>query len=260
VKPYLLILIEIIGVISVVQILSISPAIKIRRPVLFTQPKREGMSALSLTVLIIIFTALLTQMTPQTMSQMIPFQMFSAAMQLGRPATISLTGLIFQAGLAIILMVPFLLGMYQRKQPWLSAGLKKQMLKGGFQVGLALVLVTVFLRGKINALIYGAHTLEILYLLLGCLVVCFAEEFIFRGFVQLRLTSWLGETNGWLATAALYAFWSVLPLLNAPMETILITAAYRLGLGLLLGWIMRKSGSIIGGWLYHTVHIWLFWI
>jgi membrane protease YdiL (CAAX protease family) len=260
VTPLLIILIEIVGVISVVQILSISPAIKIRRPVQFTQPKREGTSALSLTVLIIIFTALLTQMTPQTMAQMIPFQTFLASMQLGRPVNFSLSGLVFQLGLSIILMVPFLFGMYQRKQPWLSVGLKKQMLKGGFQVGFALVLVTIFLRGKINILIYGAHSLEILYLLLGCLIVCFAEEFIFRGFVQLRLTSWLGEMKGWLATAALYSFWSVLPLLNAPLETILITAAYRLGMGLLLGWIMRKSGSIIGGWLYHAVHIWLFWL
>lgn len=259
-RPYILLLIELIGVVAVVQILSISPAIQLRRPVKFTQPNREGYAALSMIILVIVFTAIVSQFSLMTLVGMIPFQAFLPSLVIARPESFSLTGLIIQVGFMAILVAPFVVGLFRRKQPWLSVGLKKQMLKGGLQVGLALIMIVVFLRGKVTSLIYGPYTLDLLFLFLGSIIVCFAEEFIFRGFVQLRLMDWLGETKGWLAASGLFAIWSVLPLLSAPLETILITTAYRLAMGLLLGWIARRSGGIIGGWMYHTIHTWLFWL
>lgn len=258
-RPILLIVIELIGVIAVTQLLSISPALVGRRPVKFTQPRREGTSAISVAVLIILVTAILSRVSGSMLDGAVAFLPFTSSMSVAKP-TISINGLITQIGLIALLAVPCVINVFRRKQPWLSVGLKQSMLKGGLQVGLALIMITVFLRGKIFTLIKGPYSIEVLYLFLASLVVCFGEEFIFRGYVQLRLMVWWGERTGWLVTAALFTLWSVLPLLNASIETLLITLAYRLGMGLLLGWIARKTGSILGGWMYQTVHLFLFWL
>jgi membrane protease YdiL (CAAX protease family) len=97
-------------------------------------------------------------------------------------------------------------------------------------------------------------------MLLACIATAFVEEFIFRGYIQLRLMDHWGPQIGWLVTAVLCTVWGIIPLLNAPLMTILISAGYRLGLALLLGWIARQSGGIIGGWMYHAAHMLLFWL
>ncbi len=259
-RPYILILIEVVGVLAVIQILSISPSIQIRKPVKFTQPRREGSIAMSMAILVIVVTALLKQFSFVTLTGMIPFLAFLPSLQLDRPSDFTLTTLITQTGLMALFAAPFLVHILQRKQPWLSIGLKKQMISGGLQVGFGLVLILVFLRSKVSNLIQGPYNLEVLLLLIGSLTACFISELIFRGFIQLRLMDWLGETRGWLLTAALFALWSILPVLGQPTEIILITGIYRLSMGLLLGWIARRSGGILGGWIYYTVHTWLFWL
>ena len=259
-RQILPLIIEIVGVLAVLQILSISPAIQLRRPVNFTQPQREGQAALSLAVLIILLIAIMDRFMDFPLQSMGPFAVFNSQYQLTRPEPFGVKTLILQTGLMAIIAIPFLYSIIRRKQPWLSVGLKQQMIKGGLQVGFGLVLISIFLRNKIVNLIYGTYTLDTLLLFIGSLISCFVLELIFRGFVQLRLMAWLGDTIGWLIASSLYALWSVMPILGMTSDVIISTIIYRLGMGLLLGWVARKSGGIFGGWIYNTVHTWLFWI
>jgi membrane protease YdiL (CAAX protease family) len=154
---------------------------------------------------------------------------------------------------------PFLLALAIRRQPLLSVGLSRALMRPGLQLGAALALIAVFLSSKIYTIINGLTAAEGLYLV-AMLIAGLTEEFIFRGYIQLRLMGWLGEIPGWLLAAALYALWHVpqkLILEGVSLPQLGLSLAYLFVWGLLLGWILRKSGSILATGIYHAVHNWI---
>lgn len=85
-----------------------------------------------------------------------------------------------------------------------------------------------------------------------------AEETLFRGYIQLRLTSWLGEHWGWLATGGLYVLWQlpgrIFILGWTELWPLLLFSAIQ---GLLCGYIMQKSGHILAPAMYRWISNWL---
>ena len=159
--------------------------------------------------------------------------------------------------LAVISLLPFIVLLFVRGQPFKSIGWSKENLRAGLTVGLMLVVLTVFLSGKFLILLKGISA-EQGSLFLVILILCLAEETIFRGFIQLRLMSFLGNTWGWLATTGLYLLWQ-LPgrLWVRPFSEIWIELVIAVVQGLLLGWIMRKTGHVTAPALFRAVAAWL---
>ena len=252
-------LVEWMGVIAVTLLLSLSPAFQRRRPVQFVYPRREGIIAISLAVLSALLAAVL--FSSFFSGAALPSDPLTSptAPPANQPFTYSLAQLVQQAELALVAAAPFLLALAIRRQPLLSAGLSRASLRPGLQLGAALALITIFLTNKIYAIINGLTQAELLYLV-AMLIVGLAEEFIFRGYIQLRLMGWLGEIQGWLLAAAIYALWHLpqkLILEGAALPQLGLSLAYLFVFGLLLGWIMRKSGSVLATGIYHAVHNWI---
>jgi uncharacterized protein len=87
------------------------------------------------------------------------------------------------------------------------------------------------------------------YVLL-CVYPAVFEELAFRGVILHRLERVLGDTEAWLVQAAMF---SVLHLMPA------IFLSHFL-LGLLFGWLRRKSGSIYPGMIAHAAwNTWFVW-
>lgn len=95
------------------------------------------------------------------------------------------------------------------------------MLTPAIQLGVAVLLLSIFLRGMLSRLIAGVSTEQGTALLI-ILITCLAEEFIFRGYIQQRLSSWLGKSWGWLAASGLFIIWQIPRLLIVPSGTLLI--------------------------------------
>lgn len=260
-KEYLLLASEWIGVIAVIMILSISPALKKRRPVKFSQPRQESIGSISLVVLIVFFTVLFSKLATEEFRQFIPFQLWeiNKAVLLS-PGDISAGNILTFFGFAAICLLPVIYFVRRKNQPWLSLGLKQEMLPAGLQTGVALILVSVFLRGKVSSLIYGDHNFNQLLLLIASLGAAILTEIIFRGYLQTRLSDWIGEWQGLLIASLFTALWICIPLIGIEWNVLLGLFLYRFLLSCLLGWIYRQSGSIIGGTLYLWIHTWLFWI
>jgi membrane protease YdiL (CAAX protease family) len=243
-KYWLGFLSEWLGAVAVVMIAGASPLFKKVRRIEFRFPRREATYSLSLFAIIFV----------------IAFQFFSNPIF----AFLKNLGAIFPGGelaqraiLAVACVIPFILAMILRGQPLKSIGWSRENLKTGLITGFLVLVLTIFLRGKFLSLLGGVSSEEG-SLLLVWLVYCLAEETIFRGFIQLRLNSFLGTTWGWLATAGLYMLWQ-LPgrLWELPFAEIwpgLIISAVQ---ALLLGWMMRKSGHVIAPALYRAVAGWL---
>ena len=235
---------EWLGAIAVMMIAGVSPLFKKVRQLEYRFPQREATFALSVFALI----------------YLIAFQYFSnPVFGFIKDAASAFAGgeLADRMLLAVICLVPFILALFFRGQPLRSFGWGRENFKAGITAGLLLVAVTIFLRGKFTSLLHGV-TPEQGSLLLVWLLFAAAEETIFRGYIQSRLMAMLGTAWGWLATAGLFVLWQLPGRLwvspFADYWQILVIAAVQ---GLLLGWIMRKSGHVIAPILFRVAAGWL---
>ena len=84
------------------------------------------------------------------------------------------------------------------------------------------------------------------YVALG-LMVPFAEEIVFRGAIQRVLQNVLGERNRWIAIV-------ISALIFGIIHFNLAQGLHAFLVGLLLGWLYSKTGSILPGFVFHWVN------
>lgn len=263
------ILVEWMGVIAVTMILALSPAFK-RRPLIFKYPQREGIVASVLYALLVGGLALIftqAQWAPTVVQGAANFHLPINWLMSGLGSQALAAGaksytpddLLRQLTVSALSLAPFALVLLVRQQPLFSTGLGQQTLRPSLTLGVALGLLTIFLRGKIYTIINSVGPTQGNYLI-AMAGVGLAEEVIFRGFIQLRLTSWLGPLWGWVLTAvafALYHIPSKLLIEHVSLEALAFSLIIPLLFGLLQGWIMQKSGNIAGLAIYHAIHNWM---
>jgi membrane protease YdiL (CAAX protease family) len=225
---------EYLGVIAVMMIAGLSPRLRQRRKLAFQFPMREGLVSLSLFALILLvaFVVFIQFFTPINPKQLLWQRLIVAA----------------------VALVPFGTALVVRGQPIRSVGWGRDLWSNAFRVGLALAFLTIFLRGKIWSLIQGISLDKWIDLLIW-LGIAAAEETIFRGYIQPRVSAWLGDNYGLLVTAVLFGFWQ-LPHLLADPTTLVLRLLLAVAQGLVLGWVMRKTGHVAASWLYRAFSEW----
>jgi len=247
-QSYVSTLSEWLGVLAVIMLLGISPAFR-RAPIGFRYPRREvGVSVSLFTLLYVIafqFYARLGVLSAPDLPRG-PYFAAGALDSLQRAMILAAIGLaVFIAALAL------------RGQPLRSLGWGRAGLGAALRMGLGVAIMIIFLRGKGTAVIDGL-TGEEGTALLFWLGLALAEETIFRGYLQPRLTSLLGDRWGWLAAAGLSTLWYLpgrLGSLSAPdLITGLVLAAVQ---GLLLSYMMKKTQHAAAPALVRAVSGWL---
>lgn len=238
---------EVLGVIAVTMLMTLNPRFKKHVPITFLFPKRESVAAAIVAVgVFIIGFFVFRSPTPA------PYTGFSGTTPTLEAAVQHLTA----AGAGVLLVA---IALMYRRQPIRSAGWNRSLLMPALQMGIAIILLTVFLSGKISALMDGisqdqSGALVIIMLLALC------EETIFRGYIQPRFESRIGKIPGLLLTSVLFALWQIPRLLGEPTQTLLIGVGLGLVQGLLAGWMMQKSHHVLAPGLYRTISGWLMFI
>lgn len=232
----LLFISEWIGAVAVAMIAGNSMKFQ-RVKLVFKYPRREGIVALGVFVMVIML-----------------------AMILGPIPTASLTGLPNELSSRLLVavggVVPVVVALWRRKQPVRSAGWGREKLSPAFQLGLALIFLTIFLRGKFGVVVTSLGESGVLAMLAYSLVVVALEETVFRGYIQLRLAAWWGETTGWLAAAGLFVLCQLPRLLAAP-EQLALNLTFVVVQSLAAGFIMQRSSHTLAPTLYRAVSGWL---
>lgn len=90
-------------------------------------------------------------------------------------------------------------------------------------------------------------------------IVGFAEEIIFRGYLQTRLIAWQGTIKGCLLTAIIFSFFHLPQRLifeNMNLQSALMSCVSLIPSSLLLGYIMIKTENITAVSIFHTFINW----
>lgn len=244
--PYIIVFVsEWLGVIAVAWLLSLSR--RFQKPTVgFLYARRDGLIALSLVALVIVFSVVYhSRINPPQFSQ--PLRMAPAPVH-------NLTQALLLAGFSL---APFIIALLARQQPIRSIGWNPALVTPGLQMGVAMGLLTIFLHNRVMDVL-GGLAVPVLSSLPLALGIAVAEETIFRGYLQMRLSWWLGPWPGIVLSAALFTLWH-LPawLQNFPNETILSLAGLTFVQGMVLGWVMRRSGCVVAPALYRAISIWV---
>lgn len=163
-----------------------------------------------------------------------------------------------QLALAAAAIIPFAAVTIIRRQPLKSIGLNPLTRAAGLRLSLILALMTVILRGKVYAFLNGVQPEELLVLLVW-LGICFLEEIIFRGFIQLRTVWAFKAPAGFLLTAAAFTLWRLPLFLNEP-SLLWVNLGFTFIQSLVLSFVMYKSGSVMSPAIYRAVSTWLIFV
>jgi membrane protease YdiL (CAAX protease family) len=225
---------EWLGVVAVAMIAGTSDRFK-RKPLVFRFARRELLYSFGLYTLILVLAFVYYYADKPSLDNLLP-----------------------RLILAGISLVPFLLAVRFRQQPIRTIGWGMNRLRPALLLGLSLAVLSIFLRGKVFTLLGGKQetSFQSLLLFLG---IALAEETIFRGYIQLRLVSAWGPWLGIAVTALLFAIWQ-LPLrlaLGFSSDALLIGLGVALINGLVLGFVMHKSGHVLAPALYRAFSDWI---
>lgn len=163
----------------------------------------------------------------------------------------------------LIFMSPILITKRFLRQPWSSTGVSKHNLKISILIGSIVGIITIIY----TLLYYNISIVKVIthlninhfWGLLYFAVVGFSEEFIFRGYLQIRLIAWLGKNKGWIISSVLMV------LIHLPqrifVQGMTLTGAftnilYLVFFSLFLGYIMIKSENIAAPAIFHTLGDW----
>lgn len=235
-ENWLLLISEVLGVVAVTWIVSKSPRWVLPR-VSFRLPQRDGYLSLGL------FGAILA----------LAFVYWGTAIDARLLGGIGNWEKPFLSLLALGL---FIITLLLLRQPLSAVGWNMNLLRQGVLLGLSLAILTVFLRGKLSALLDGITPLEG-QMLAVCAVLALAEETIFRGFIQPRLQAWLGRWIGLLFGAVLFALWTLPASMQVTGQGIALTLGIAFVQGLVLGWVMDRSGHVLAPALYRAISMWI---
>lgn len=149
---------------------------------------------------------------------------------------------------------PFAIALLMRHQGLSTIGLSRHNLIPSVFLGIVLSGVTitsyVTVYGKAPTML-STFSASYLYYLVAMLSVGFAEEAIFRGYLQLRLTASLGTRWAWVLTAIVFTIGHV--------EQSILGLISVFVIGFLFGWIMIRSENIVGLSIWHAFIDWV-WI
>src|SRR5665648_1062957 len=91
---------------------------------------------------------------------------------------------------------------------------------------------------------------------LNCILLAFAEEVLYRGYLQTRLTEWLGNQIGMILTASMFSFSHLIPIIlsGSGISRAIVSSIALLPLALFFGYLFSKCKNVVAPTVFHTFY------
>jgi len=216
----------------------------------FDTPWREGVLAVGYVVgLFLVIAAVFFFLTQ------------SAGGSLGTPTQFDLRRALSQWGVyATISIIPIPIIVKTRKQSFETVGITKKNMWLSLGIGLLLSLSIIALSTTPERFMSRGVGWNSLYALIYYLAVGLGEELMFRGFLQLRCSNWLGEIRGFILASTIMALVHIPQRIFAvglDPSAALVSALSLMPFSFLLGFFMLRTRNIVGPAVLHTVANWV---
>jgi len=185
----------------------------------------------------------------------------SAGGPVGTPRQFDVRRALLQWGVyAIISFIPISVIVKIRKQNFETIGVTRKNVKLSLGIGLILSLLLVSLSITPEQFLRRLFTLNTLYAFIYFLAVGLGEELMFRGFLQLRCSIWLGEIKGLILASTIMA------LVHLPQRIFVVgldplqalgSAISLIPFSILMGFLMLRTRNISGPAVLHTIANWV---
>lgn len=161
---------------------------------------------------------------------------------------------------AIISFIPVSVIVKIRKQNSETVGLTRKNVKLSLGIGLVLSLLLLSLSITPEQFLRKLFTYNTLYAFIYFLAVGLGEELMFRGFLQLRCSIWLGEIKGLILASTIMA------LIHLPQRVFVVgldplqalgSAISLIPFSILMGFFMLRTRNISGPAVLHTIANWV---
>lgn len=173
-------------------------------------------------------------------------------------------GIVINSALSwLILLSPVLIMKKIRKETWATTGVSNHNLKESILIGAILGIITL-----VSVIIYSSTSISVIrgnlnlnafWALLNFAVAGFAEEFMYRGYLQIHLMEWIGKWKGLIVTSIVMALMHIPQRMAfglSPNEAI-ISAVLLIPMSLIMGYTMIKTENILAPGIYHTFYNWI---
>ncbi|MFI5253755.1 MAG: CPBP family intramembrane glutamic endopeptidase [Bacteroidota bacterium] len=143
-------------------------------------------------------------------------------------------------------------------------GISSINLKGSillaFSISVLSILIGIFTSaGGVSGLIAHLRT-DHAWAFLMYAVVGFSEEFLFRGYLQTRLVSWIGKWQGLLIASVIMALYHVPQRLGAEglsFSDSLVSSVSLIPISLFAGYMMLRTQNLLAPAIFHTFANWI---
>ena len=161
---------------------------------------------------------------------------------------------------AAISFIPISVLIKIRKQSFETVGLTRKNMRLSLGMGLILSLLFVFFSTTPERLMDRLFAYNSLYAFIYYLAVGLGEELMFRGFLQLRCSIWLGQIKGLILASTIMALIHIPQRVFAvgldPLQA-LVSAVSLIPFSLLMGFFMLRTRNILGPSILHTIANWI---
>jgi membrane protease YdiL (CAAX protease family) len=181
----------------------------------------------------------------------------SIGRSIGTSEEYDISRVLFEWGIyAMISFIPVFAILKIRHQSLQSVGLAKTNWRLSIGVGILLSACFLAFNTTPERFLDRAFTFNTLYGFMYFLAVGFGDELLFRGFLQLRCSAWLGETKGLAVTSVLMAFvhlpQRIFVVGQNPIEAV-FSATLLIPVSLLMGFLMLRTQNVLGPTVLHTM-------
>ncbi len=164
-----------------------------------------------------------------------------------------------QAIIFLILLIPMFVVLARDRLKLSDLQYRKSNLILSLFLGILIGLIFLILSGRILQILKLSKS-SLLFAGLQYLVVGFAEETLFRGYVQVRFIAQWGFWKGFISTSVIFCLWHF-PTYSLGMNMSFSAASIEvikvLPLSLLLGYSLEKTGNIITPVMIHLFINWV---